>query len=376
LERSGIAREKKEKEDWRQKQKKMKNHHPHHHPHDPNSSSIDLFSNQRHREHHKRDSIMIDDVDLILHERATRRSLIYGGNSQGPAFWNRLKSAVNRTPTSTPTSANNGGGGGGKPTIQTLNSQQELQIFSSAPKLTSGDSDDLAVSNTVTTTSLSSSSLSTSSRSRCLFNSPFQSIWDRLDTLSYQERQRKHDYHNTVKQQNELISPTTNEASINSAPTVASYRQQPSSTTITATSRKPGKETSTSTSTSTVTSPMTTVGMVAGRLRRQHSWNGRDSARDILQARGSVLATVEDGLFQDITTFDEKDNTDNGTGRRQQQLQEEELEIPKKQSSFDTNNNTHVVDPSAAVEKNFFANTTRNNQARKKAEDSVLNLVM
>ena len=349
---------------------------------DPDFSSIDLFSNQRHREHHKRDSIMIDDVDLILHERATRRSLIYGGNSQGPAFWNRLKSAVNRTPTATPTSnySNNDDGSGGRPTIQTLNSQQEQQIFNTAPKLITGDEDD-DLSNTVATTPMdstvsssgtslsSSSSLSTSSRGRYFFSSPFQSMWDRLDTLSYQERQRKDAYHNTVKEQNELISPTTNEASINSAPTLASYRQQPSATTTTL--RNTGVDTSTSTSTGAIAFSMTTtVGMVAGRLRRQHSWNGRDSARDILQARGSVIATIEDGLFQDITTLngDENDdnNNNNGTGQQQQQ-QEKEHKVPsKKQSNLDTND-TRVVDK--------FTNTTKN-QTRKKAEDSVLNLVM
>ena len=368
----------------------------------PGSSLIDILSDQRQREHHTRNSILIDDVDLILHERATRRSIVYGGASQGLAFWNRIKSAVNRTPSSTPSSSS--GPTASRNVQTTLTNDQEQAILKSAPNIVVDADDELnktattaAMDSTISsasghrssssTTRSSGSSSSSRGGGRHFFYSPFQSMWDRLDMLSYQERQRKDAYHNTVQEQNKIISPTTDPESINATPTLASYREQRwqkheqwsgtggggATPTISTSNRKtpsPGgaveQDTSTSSTTNNVVAPPTTmVEGVAGRLRRQHSWNGRDSARDILQARGSILATVEDGLFQDLSFS--KITTDPAELQHQKNGGQEENQ--------NNNNNENTTMNPATVEKSFFTNTSKN-EARKKAEESVLNLIM
>jgi len=224
-----------------------------------------LLPDSRRREHHTRESIMVDDVDLMLHLRATRRSIVYGGDSQGPAFWNRLVSAVNRTPQSSPDSVRS---------TQTLDSDQKDSIVvGCALKLK--DSPSVVTASETTRSSMTSNASSSSGSSTF-------SIWDRINELSRREKQRKEVYHEIVEKQNELITGRKTPSALPSVrgqpPQQQEHQHQQQQFFFSANSP------------ASAVPPLPRV----GRLRRQNSWNGRDSCRDLLQARGSVRAMVED----------------------------------------------------------------------------------
>ena len=75
---------------------------------------------------------------------------------------------------------------------------------------------------------------------------PFLSVWDRLDALSIREHRRVQAYHETVRDQNDQLHK-------------ALARRE-----------------------------------LRGRLRRQNSWNGRDSQRNLHVAQNSIIAEVDD----------------------------------------------------------------------------------
>ncbi|KAL3930637.1 MAG: hypothetical protein SGARI_004425, partial [Bacillariaceae sp.] len=288
------------------------------------SSSDDLiaFSDRRLREHHRRQSVTVDDTDLMLHKRANRRSILYGGDSKGPKFWSQLSAAWNNSgmtlpgnstkdnvvsPSPSPTSV--------RDVQQQWNAQQETAIFKASqnlgmplPPTTSSNEDDnpglLKVSYSVDNTDGSSHRTSVTSCSTHSYSShgmdhsnttisssygggdpshPFLTVWDRLDAMSIQEYRQIQAYHQTVTTQNDQIHGKNVSEESQSQP----LAQQ----------------------------------LYRGRLRRQNSWNGRDSQRNLHVARGSILAEVDDCTLSQLMSVlegqqvhDTNETTPNGLG--------------------------------------------------------------
>lgn len=301
----------------------------------PANDSLIVFSDQRQREHRRRQSVItVDDTDVILHKRATRRSILYGGHSQGPKFWNQLKSAWNNhgpspvpSPVPSPTSVRD---------VHELDAKQEQAIFNAKPTqfmAIAADKTDLhcckedASQTTGRTSTTSTSSMDTSIR-------PFLSVWDRLDAWSLNEHRRVQEYHDTVRQQNEKLAA--------SPENTVGVPEQPFSSVTDA-----------SKSTSMATKTVAPVG-IRGRLRRQSSWNGRDSNRDLIQARGSVIAEADDCSFRHLLCVLDGE-VDHG-----EELRDEDLNGGRDGNLFAT-----VTIPSR-----------RKEISRSKADQCVMNLVM
>jgi hypothetical protein len=276
---------------------------------DPDEGLI-LFGDKRQREHRRRQSVItVDDTDVLLHKRATRRSILYGGESQGPKLWNQLKSAWNNhqqhSPTPSPTCVRD---------VQELDDPQKCAIFNTKPHLATSlnnDVDDYSslgikihhgqedyasrttcITRTSVTSTISSSNGSMDiSRSSSSFR-PFSSVWDRLDAWSLKERRRVEDYHDIVQQQNEKI------AAVSTVVLESSQGQDEAS--VTAPGIPAKKQFGPQGPSVSATTPVAPHHF-RGRLRRQHSWNGRDSNRDLIQARGSIMAIAdEDGSLSDL----------------------------------------------------------------------------
>jgi hypothetical protein len=227
-----------------------------------------LFSDRRLREHHRRQSVTVDDTDLMLHRQANRRSILYGGSSQGPKFWSQLSAAWNGSDANidspSPTSVRD---------VQAeWSAQQEESILKTShglasPSTTSiildddprpikvGYSIDDGSSHRTLVASCSTRTSSIVDHNQCDYSHPFLSVWDRLDALSIRERRNVHAYHQTMSEQNEKVH-----------------------------GKKDGKQ----------ESIPAVLPQLRGRLRRQHSWNGRDSQRNLHVARGSIMAEVDD----------------------------------------------------------------------------------
>jgi hypothetical protein len=287
---------------------------------DPDEELI-LFDDKRQREHRRRQSVItVDDTDVLLHKRATRRSILYGGESQGPKFWNQLKSAwknhQQQSPRPSPTCVRD---------IQELEDHQQRAIFNAKPNFVTSynnnnnnmDDDDYSVgikeehashqSTNTTRTSVISSSSNGSMDTTSSFR-PFSSVWDRLDAWSLKEHRRVQDYHATVEQQNEKIAAV-------STTVVESCQGQDQETVMAPgipAKRQFGPQGPTVSGTTLVAPHLR-----RGRLQRQHSWNGRHSSRDLLQARGSIMAIAdEDGTLSDLwsaldSPFDDGQHQDN-----------------------------------------------------------------
>lgn len=329
---------------------------------DPNEGFI-LFSDKRQLEHRRRQSVItVDDTDVILHQRATRRSILYGGDSQGPRFWNHLKSVVwsnqqRQSPVPSPTSVRD---------IQDLEEHQEAAIFNSKPSLmpfADGDDqvdrsdvikvsartcqkDDASHSNSTArasmTSTISSSPGGGTDTSSASSSRPFRSVWDRLDAWSVEEHQRVARYHATVQQQNERIAAAAAVAD------ATSYDNEEAVEPGVPARNQFGPRGSGSATTTTV-APF----HLGGRLRRQNSWNGRESNRDLIQARGSVRAIADDCSLREL--FQNSDG----------QLDDDAVEDQRTQ-----------LPVTARLGKPTATTTKKRDLARTRADQCVINLVM
>ncbi|KAG7347738.1 hypothetical protein IV203_016443 [Nitzschia inconspicua] len=318
---------------------------------DPQEEFI-LFSDKRQREHRRRQSVIaVDDTDVILHKRAARRSILYGGDSQGPKFWNQLKSAWKNhyvIPAPSPTSVRD---------IHDLSIHREQDIFNAKPDIMK-QHDVMDVNASVAyfkedachSTAQTCKTFSTSKPAQYMESSArqFHSVWDRLDAWSMSERRRVQEYHDTVQQQNKRIAAVStavkedrNEKS--DAPSIPSKIQFGGRVVASATTAAP------------------TVGPTSlrGRLRRQHSWNGRDSSRDLLQARGSIMAETDDCSFRHLLSVLDGHMDDD---QEDVVVQEDGPNVP--------------VDSTGPRSGSRSVNIKKDNMARSKADQCVMNLIM
>jgi hypothetical protein len=149
---------------------------------------------------------------------------------------------------------------------------------------------------TSTTSPMSSSDSSIDTSKHSSSFRPFCSVWDRLDAWSQKEHRRIEDYYATVQQQNEKI------AAVSTLVVKANQGQEEETVTTPGIPAKKqfglrGPVVSTAATSTTPRAPH----YLRGRLRRQHSWNGRDSNRDLIQATGSIMAIAdEDGSLSDL----------------------------------------------------------------------------
>jgi hypothetical protein len=323
---------------------------------DPDESLI-LFGDKRHCEFRRRQSVItVDDIDVLIQERGTGVSRFNEGELQGPNFWNQLKSAWNHhqqhTPSPSPTCVRD---------IQELDDYQGGAIFNAKPHcLTSYNKydydfslgikvhhvkdEDASQTNNTTRTSSSNDSMDISrSSSSCR---PLSSMWDRLDFWSLKENTLVQDCHATVQTQIEnfsAISKVGHNEETFMAPRIPAKREFGSQ--------------------GPALSGITSVAPhhLRGRLRRQHSWNGRDSNRDLIQAKGSIMAIAdEDGSLSDLCSALDRPIDD----CKHENNCEQHSSRLKAASRLE-----RIIQPTTSTMK-------KTNSARRKADQRVMDLVM